>query len=392
MHIPGHTLGLVAVRLDDEYLFAGDSIFIRSIARPDLGGKAQTWAPLHGRSLRRLLTLPDRTVVLPGHFSGLDEADEGGLFAAPLAGLKRRNDGLLALQKESEEGFVRYLMEGLPKFIPEYVDIKRVNTGLLSPDRQARAGAGAESAFDRPRLRRRLPGMGEGGEERRAAGPGDGDDGWRQRLRPFREARHLIPEREIMEHSTIPDTRERSLEDRMRGVEERLPALEERLAGIDERSAEDRVALVVFSGDLDRVLAAFVIATGAAAMGQQVSMFFTFWGLSVLKKSTDLQGKSFFQKAMAVMSPGSSESLPVSKMNYFGVGAKMLRTMMKQRNVTSLEGMMALARELGVRMIACEMSRDVMGIKPSELQDGLECGGVAAFLADSLKSRTSLFI
>jgi peroxiredoxin family protein len=178
----------------------------------------------------------------------------------------------------------------------------------------------------------------------------------------------------------------------MRGVEERLPALEERLAGIDERSAEDRVALVVFSGDLDRVLAAFVIATGAAAMGQQVSMFFTFWGLSVLKKSTDLQGKSFFQKAMAVMSPGSSESLPVSKMNYFGVGAKMLRTMMKQRNVTSLEGMMALARELGVRMIACEMSRDVMGIKPSELQDGLECGGVAAFLADSLKSRTSLFI
>ncbi|HEV8338004.1 MAG TPA: MBL fold metallo-hydrolase [Candidatus Polarisedimenticolia bacterium] len=134
MHIPGHTLGLVAFRLDDEYLFAGDSIFIRSIARPDLGGKAEAWAPLHGRSLRRLLALPDRTVVLPGHFSGLDEADEGGLFAAPLGGLKRRNDGLLALQKESEDGFVRYLMESLPKFIPEYVDIKRVNTGLLSPD------------------------------------------------------------------------------------------------------------------------------------------------------------------------------------------------------------------------------------------------------------------
>jgi peroxiredoxin family protein len=189
-----------------------------------------------------------------------------------------------------------------------------------------------------------------------------------------------------MEHSTIPDTaRQPSLEEKVRGIEERLAVLE-------ERSAEDRVALVVFSGDLDRVLAAFVIATGAAAMGQQVSMFFTFWGLSVLKKSTALQGKSFFQKAMAVMSPGSSESLPVSKMNYFGVGAKMLRTMMKQRNVTSLEGMMALARELGVRMIACEMSRDVMGIKPSELQDGLECGGVATFLADSLKSRTSLFI
>ena len=188
-----------------------------------------------------------------------------------------------------------------------------------------------------------------------------------------------------MESSSLPQSPGPTLEEKVRTLEQRLAALE-------ERSAEDRVALVVFSGDLDRVLAAFVIATGAAAMGQQVSMFFTFWGLSAVKKSTDLEGKSIFQKAMAVMSPGSSESLPVSKMNYFGVGAKMLRTMMKQRNVTSLEGMMELAREMGVRMIACEMSRDVMGIKPSELQDGLECGGVATFLADSLRSRATLFI
>jgi peroxiredoxin family protein len=95
---------------------------------------------------------------------------------------------------------------------------------------------------------------------------------------------------------------------------------------------------------------------------------------------------------MAVMSPRSSKDLPVSKMNYFGVGAKMLRSMMKQKNVSSLEETMSLARELGVRMIACEMSRDVMGIKESELVTGLECGGVAACLADSLKSRTSLLI
>jgi len=133
LHIPGHTLGLVAFQLDDRYLFAGDSIFIRSIARPDLGGKAETWAPLHGRSLRRLLGLPGGTTVLPGHFSGLDEADETGRFAASLDDLKRRNDGLVVLQRESEEGFVRYLLESLPKFIPEYVDIKRVNAGLLAP-------------------------------------------------------------------------------------------------------------------------------------------------------------------------------------------------------------------------------------------------------------------
>jgi peroxiredoxin family protein len=179
---------------------------------------------------------------------------------------------------------------------------------------------------------------------------------------------------------------------RLQALEEKLREMEKRLAHVEEQAPEDRVALVVFSGDLDKVLGAFVIATGAAAMGQQVSMFFTFWGLSVLKKDTDLSGKTLFQEMMALMSPGSSRSLPVSKMNYFGVGAKMLRSMMKERKIASLEEMFAVARELGVRMIACEMSRDVMGIKESELAEGVECGGVAAFLADSLKARTSLFI
>jgi peroxiredoxin family protein len=175
-------------------------------------------------------------------------------------------------------------------------------------------------------------------------------------------------------------------------LEQRVLGLEKRIADLEQRAPEDRIALVVFSGDLDRVLGAFVIATGAAAMGQQVSMFFTFWGLSVLKKNTQFSGKTFFQKMMAAMSPGSSQSLPVSRLNYFGVGAKMLRSMMRAKNVSSLEEMVSLARELGVRLIACEMSRDLMGITESELVDGLECGGVASFLADSLKSRTSLFI
>jgi glyoxylase-like metal-dependent hydrolase (beta-lactamase superfamily II) len=136
LHIPGHTLGLVAFRLGDRYLFTGDSIFIRSIARPDLGGKAETWAPLHGRSLRRLLGLPGRITVLPGHFSSLDEADDMGCFAALLDDLKTQNDGLVVLQRESEEGFVRYLIDSLPKLIPEYVDIKRVNAGVLAPQEE----------------------------------------------------------------------------------------------------------------------------------------------------------------------------------------------------------------------------------------------------------------
>ncbi len=188
------------------------------------------------------------------------------------------------------------------------------------------------------------------------------------------------------------DMRSDSNSSRVQALEEKVQELTRRLADLEERAPEDRVAIVVFSADLDRVLAAFVIATGAAAMGQQVSMFFTFWGLSVLKKNTELSGKTLAQKMMAMMSPASSLDLPVSKMNYFGVGAKMLRSMMKEKNVSSLEDMIALARDLGVRTIACEMSRDVMGIRQAELAEGLECGGVASFLADSLKSRTSLFI
>ena len=190
----------------------------------------------------------------------------------------------------------------------------------------------------------------------------------------------------------IADARRTADPSRRQALEERLRDLEKRLAHVEGQVAEDRVALVVFSGELDRVLAAFVIATGAAAMGQQVSMFFTFWGLSVLKKESQLAGKTLCQKMMTLMSPGSSHSLPVSKMNYFGVGATMLRSMMKEKNVSSLEEMIALARELGVRLIACEMSRAVMGIREAELVAGLECGGVASFLAASLKSRTSLFI
>jgi len=173
---------------------------------------------------------------------------------------------------------------------------------------------------------------------------------------------------------------------------ERLTDLETRLEALEENQPDDKVAIIVFSGDLDRVIAAFIIATGAAALGQEVSMFFTFWGLSVLKKRNSLVDKNIFEKMMAVMSPGNSEELPMSQMNYFGVGAKMLRKMMKDKNVSSLEEMMEMAREMDVKLLACEMSRDLMGVGDEELMDGLEPAGVASFLGESLKSRTNLFI
>jgi peroxiredoxin family protein len=173
---------------------------------------------------------------------------------------------------------------------------------------------------------------------------------------------------------------------------ERVTTLERRIAELEASRPEDRISLVVFSGDLDRILAAFIIATGASAMGQQVDMYFTFWGLTALKTRTELTGKTLLQKMMSVMTPGSSAALPVSRMNYFGVGSRMLRAMMKQQNVESLEGLMNLARELGVNVIACDMSQSVMGIRDAELPDGVDHGGVGTFLASALRSRVAMFI
>jgi glyoxylase-like metal-dependent hydrolase (beta-lactamase superfamily II) len=132
IHIPGHTLGNVAYLLDGKYLFTGDSIFIESIARPDLGGRGETWAPLHYESLQKLLALDDETVVLPAHFSSLNEANDEGLYAATLGHLKTHNGGLVEAQKSQEE-FVEYILSSLPKFPEEYIEIKRVNAGLVTP-------------------------------------------------------------------------------------------------------------------------------------------------------------------------------------------------------------------------------------------------------------------
>jgi glyoxylase-like metal-dependent hydrolase (beta-lactamase superfamily II)/rhodanese-related sulfurtransferase len=138
IHVPGHTLGNVAYLVGDDYLLSGDSIFMTSISRPDLGGQAETWAPIHFRSLKRLLELGDETIVLPGHFSHVSEINVNGIFAAPLGDLKASNKGL-AKVREGEAAFVSYILESLPEFPEQYIDIKRVNAGLLKPD-EAKAG------------------------------------------------------------------------------------------------------------------------------------------------------------------------------------------------------------------------------------------------------------
>lgn len=183
-----------------------------------------------------------------------------------------------------------------------------------------------------------------------------------------------------------------SLESKLAELQARVSALEAAHKELTGEVAENRVSMVVFSGDLDKVLAAFVIASGAAAMGMEVSMFFTFWGLSALKKGRRLRGKKPFEQAFALMTPGTTASLGLSQMNFGGVGAKLMRKMMRDKQIASLEDLAATARDLGVRTVACSMSMDVMGITEAELCDGLEIGGVATFLGDAARSKVSLFI
>ena len=154
---------------------------------------------------------------------------------------------------------------------------------------------------------------------------------------------------------------------------------------------KSNMTMVVFSGDLDKAIAAFIIANGALTMGKKVTMFFTFWGLSILKKK-NLSKKNFIEKMFAMMLPKNSKDLPVSKMNFFGIGAKMIRSVMRKKNIMSLEELIKKAIDSGVNITACTMSMDVMGINKEELIDGINYGGVGQYLGEAEKSNNNLFI
>ena len=151
--------------------------------------------------------------------------------------------------------------------------------------------------------------------------------------------------------------------------------------------------MIVFSGDLDKVLASFIIANGAAAMGRPVTMFFTFWGLNALRKKDKINVKKPFMDAMfGAMMPRGTSRLTLSNMNMGGMGTKMMKMVMKDKNVDSLEDLMKQAMFNGVKIVACTMSMDIMGITKDELIDGIEYAGVAAYLGDAEESNVNLFI
>jgi peroxiredoxin family protein/rhodanese-related sulfurtransferase/TusA-related sulfurtransferase len=158
-------------------------------------------------------------------------------------------------------------------------------------------------------------------------------------------------------------------------------------------ASRENATIVLFSGELDKALAAMVIANGAAAMGKKVSIFCTFWGLNALRKDQSVKvEKTLVESMFGMMMPRGAEKLPLSRMQMGGAGKAMMVQVMKDKNVDSLPSLMKQAREMGVSFIACTMSMDVMGIKREELIDGIEFGGVATYLAESEDAGLTLFI
>jgi len=160
-----------------------------------------------------------------------------------------------------------------------------------------------------------------------------------------------------------------------------------------QQVSNDGKTIVVFSGDMDKVLASFIIANGALAMGRKVTMFFTFWGLNVLRKTENQNIKKPLIDAMfGKMMPRGANKLKLSKMNMGGMGTAMMKKVMNDKNIDSLESLIKKAMDNGVKMIACTMSMDVMGITEDELIDGIEYAGVGTYLGDAEESNVNLFI
>lgn len=163
-------------------------------------------------------------------------------------------------------------------------------------------------------------------------------------------------------------------------------------AQIQPQNDKNGQTIVVFSNDLDKALASFIIANGAKASGKEVTLFFTFWGLNILRKENINVKKSFIDKIFGLMMPKGANKLTLSKMNMGGLGSSMMKWVMKNKNISTLGELIKEAQSQGVKFIACQMSMDVMGIKKEELLDGVEIAGVAKYIAQSNSANCNLFI
>ncbi|MCP3781144.1 DsrE/DsrF/DrsH-like family protein [Paenibacillus sp. MZ03-122A] len=161
----------------------------------------------------------------------------------------------------------------------------------------------------------------------------------------------------------------------------------------NQEHAQPKTTIVLFSGELDKAIAAFIIANGAAAYDHEVTIFFTFWGLNTLRKDEIVStNKGMLEKAFGLIMPRGPKKLALSKMNFAGLGPQMIKHVMKKHNALSLPQLIELAREQGIKLVACTMTMDLLGLQQEELIEGLEYAGVAAYLGDASQGKVNLFI
>ena len=161
-----------------------------------------------------------------------------------------------------------------------------------------------------------------------------------------------------------------------------------------EATKPEKVTIVLLSGDLDKAMAAFIIATGAAAMGMQVTIFFTFWGLNAIRrKGATSSAKDWLRRMFGALNKGGAEMLPLSRFHFGGLGTKMMQTVMKQNRMPGVPELMQTALDLGVRFIACTTTMGMMGISKDTLIDGVDqLAGVTTYLAEAKQGSVNLFI
>lgn len=158
-------------------------------------------------------------------------------------------------------------------------------------------------------------------------------------------------------------------------------------------TAKKSTNIILFSGDYDKAMAAYIIANGAAAYDHEVTIFHTFWGLNALRKDQLIPTKKgFIEKMFGKMMPRGADKLGLSKMNFAGMGPKMIKHVMKKHNAMTLPQLIEMAQEQEIKLVACQMTVDLLGLKQEEIMDGVEFAGVAAYLADAEDGNVNLFI
>ncbi len=158
-------------------------------------------------------------------------------------------------------------------------------------------------------------------------------------------------------------------------------------------SEKKKTTIILFSGDYDKAMAAYIVANGAAAYDHEVTIFHTFWGLNALRKDEHIEvKKGFMEKMFGKMMPRGADKMGLSNMNFAGLGPKMIKGVMKKHNALPLPELIEMAKEQDIKLVACTMTMDLLGLQQEELLDGIEYAGVAAYLADAQEGNVNLFI